>query len=82
MHAQMIAFNAIPVKINRHPSIPYNGITIAMKCGNKMGPNPVSVHDSPVAMRRFSLKYVFNASEFADEFNPDPRPKLHKETPN
>lgn len=47
-----------------------------MKCGNKIGPIPVSVHDKPVAIRRFSLKYVFNASEFADEFIPDPSPML------
>lgn len=47
-----------------------------MICGIKIGPMPVRVHDRPVAMRRFSLKYVFNASELADEFIPDPAPIL------
>lgn len=28
----------------------------------------------PVAMRRFSLKYVFNANELAEEFIPEPAP--------
>lgn len=76
MHAHTIAFSAMPVKIKIQPSIPYNGIIIAIKCGNKMGPNPVHVHAMPVAIRRFSLKYVFNANEFADEFIPVPRPNF------
>lgn len=41
-----------------------------------MGPMPVKVHDNPVAIRRLSLKYVFSAKEFADEFIPDPAPIL------
>lgn len=45
-----------------------------MICGIKIGPMPVRVHDRPVAIRRFSLKYVFKASELADELIPDPAP--------
>lgn len=42
--------------------------------GKNIGPIPVNVHDSPVAMRRFSLKYVFSASELADDKMPAPAP--------
>ena len=31
-----------------------------------MAPRPVQVHDSPIAMLRFFLKYVFKANEHAD----------------
>lgn len=82
MHAQISAFNAMPVKIKSVPSTPYNGSNIAITCGNTIGPIPVSVHDSPVAIRRFVLKYVFNASEFADEFIPEPRPNYIDTTSN
>lgn len=39
-----------------------------------MGPNPVIVHDIPVAIRRFSLKYVLRASELEDVVMPMPEP--------
>lgn len=41
-----------------------------------IGPMPVIVHDSPVAMRRFSLKYVLSANEFADVLMPEPMPSM------
>lgn len=40
-----------------------------------MGPNPVIVQDIPVAIRRFSLKYVFRASELEDVVMPMPDPR-------
>lgn len=42
-----------------------------------MGPMPVNVHDNPVAIRRFSLKYVFNANELAEELIPEPAPNAN-----
>lgn len=46
-----------------------------IKCGAIMGPNPVIVQDIPVAIRRFSLKYVFRASELEDVVMPMPDPR-------
>lgn len=43
--------------------------------GKMMGPNPVAVHVMPVAILRFSLKYVFTANEFADALIPAPIPR-------
>lgn len=34
----------------------------------------MSVHEHPVAIRRFSLKYVFKARAFADALIPIPAP--------
>lgn len=45
-----------------------------IKWGAIMGPSPVIVHDIPVAILRFSLKYVFNASELDDVVMPMPEP--------
>lgn len=45
-----------------------------MMYGIMMGPNAVHDHEMPVTMRRFSLKYVFNASELADVQSPTPPP--------
>lgn len=39
-----------------------------------MGPNPVIVHEIPVAILRFSLKYVFKARELEDVVMPMPEP--------
>lgn len=41
-----------------------------------IGPSPVAVQEIPVAIRRFSLKYVFNARAFADWFIPVPAPTI------
>lgn len=46
-----------------------------IRWGAIMGPNPVIVHDIPVAIRRFSLKYVFRASELEDVVMPTPEPE-------
>lgn len=46
-----------------------------IRWGAIMGPNPVIVHDIPVAIRRFSLKYVFRASELEDVVMPIPEPE-------
>ena len=40
-----------------------------------MGPSPVIVHDIPVAILRFSLKYVFRASALEDVVMPAPEPE-------
>lgn len=47
---------------------------MAINCGKNIGPIPVNVHDNPVAIRRFSLKYVFSASELADDRMPAAAP--------
>lgn len=41
-----------------------------------MGPNPVIVQDIPVAILRFSLKYVFKARELAEVVMPIPEPGI------
>lgn len=69
-----MAFNAMAVKIIRLPLTPNNGKIMAINCGIMMGPSPVNVHAIPVAIRRFSLKYVLSASDEAEEFIPEPAP--------
>lgn len=70
----MSACPAKAAKINSVPVIPYSPIRAVMTYGHTMDPKPVVVHDIPVAILRFSLKYVFNAREFADCVIPIPDP--------
>lgn len=49
-----------------------------MMYGITIGPNAVHDHEIPVTILRFSLKYVFNAREFALVHRPTPAPKRLK----
>lgn len=54
-------FAAIPAKINKVPVVAYASKSFTIKSGIRIGPRPVKVTQSPIAMLRFFLKYVFNA---------------------
>lgn len=75
---QATAFNAIPEKMRTVPWTPKYRIRIVIKWGAIMGPSPVIVHDMPVAILRFSLKYVFRASELDEVVIPIPDPKTEE----
>lgn len=69
------ALRAIAPKIITVPCTPNSGMRKAISIGKIIGPNPVAVHVIPVAIRRFSLKYVFTAKEFALALIPAPIPE-------
>lgn len=67
--------SANPANNIKTPFIPYILSKKTIIYGHTIGPMAVVVQENPVAILRFSLKYVFSANAFADCTNPKLDPK-------